>query len=86
MPTRLIKYFQNYEYAVYFLSIFGTFYRAIDICQSKLFYLQIFNLQLRKHEFVVLKHFRFVNVVLFEVCLVYVLGNAWGIIYKWDFT
>ena len=68
-PIRLIDYFKHYECIVYLLSIFGTFYRAIDICQSKIFYLQMFHLQLRKKELNAIKHFRFVNIVVFEVCL-----------------
>ena len=63
---RLTNYLNKYELFIYGLTAFAGFYRAIDFCQTKLFYLNIFHLQLTKDELKQLQHYRFLNVVLLE--------------------
>lgn len=63
---RLRNYFDRYESLVCLLTIVSNFYATIDVCQCKLFYKNMFNLPLRKCEYNQLRHFKFINIVLFE--------------------
>ena len=63
---RLTSYFNKYEIFVYGLTTLAGFYRAIDFCQTKLFYLDMFHLQLTKDESKQLQHYRFLNIVALE--------------------
>ena len=56
--TRLSLYLDKYETMMYSLMTLSGFYSVIDLCKSKIFYYQMFNLQLKRDEIEVLKHFR----------------------------
>ena len=65
--TRLAQYFHKYELLIiYPMTVLAGFYSTIDLCQSRLCYLQMFNLQLKQSEKQWLRNFRFINVVLLE--------------------
>ena len=63
---RLLKYFKQYDMFVYGMITIAGFYATIDLLRSKLFYLDIFNLQLTHEEYTSLKMYRFINIVLLE--------------------
>ena len=68
-PIRLKNYLDKYEIHIVAWTIFAGFYAAIDLSRSKLFYKQYFNFPLRRNEYNKLEKYKFVNIVLLEVCL-----------------
>lgn len=67
---RLTGYFKSYDVFIYAMTTLAGFYTTIDLCRSKLFFLDIFHLQLKSSETTSLKNLRFFNIVIFEnVCL-----------------
>ena len=51
---------------IYGMSTIAGFYATIDLARSKLFYLNVFNLQLTDAEYTNLRMYRFVNVWILE--------------------
>ena len=72
VPIRFKEYLNRYENRIYLLIVLIGFYPTIDLLQTKLFYLDMFHLPLQKDENKQLRHLRFLNIVLFEVCVVLV--------------
>ena len=66
--TRIKKYLDKYEWFVIAMTIIAGFHAAIELSQSKLFFSKMLNMPFRKKETNTLKHWKFVNVVLLEVC------------------
>ena len=60
------KYVNRYDWLIIFLSAMGGFFSTIEICRSKLFHLQMFNLQLRREKYDQLCGWRFINIICFE--------------------
>ena len=56
----------KYDVLMYGLTTLIGFYCTLDLCQSKLFYLPMFNLQLKRSESERVSNFRFINVVILE--------------------
>ena len=63
---RLYHYLKNYETFLLVLSVFVGFYSAVDICQSRLYYLHLTNLSLTRNEYSAIKYYRTGNIVLLE--------------------
>lgn len=78
---RLTHYLDNYELFVFILTTFAGFYCAIDFCQTKLLYLNIFHLQLTKDELKQLQHYRFLNIVILENILQFIIQFCY-LLYK----
>ena len=70
---RLRQYIKKYELFIRLVTVFGGFHVAVEICRSKLFYASIFGLSLTKKEIQALRSWKFVNVVLLEVCYFYLV-------------
>ena len=60
------KYVNSYDWMIVITSVFFGFYTSIELCQSRLFYLDMFNLQFKKEIGKKLYKFRFVNSVILE--------------------
>ena len=60
------KYVNKYDWLIIFLSATCGFYSGIELCQSKLFYLNIFNLQIKSDMKRKIEHWRFYNNVILE--------------------
>ena len=63
---RLVTYLKSYDVFMYGLTAIAGFYASVNLCRSKLLYLDMFNLQLIDQEMLKLSNYRFVNVVLLE--------------------
>lgn len=63
---RLTSYLKKYDVFIYGLTTLAGFYSAIELCRSKLFYLQICNFQLKRSELQKLQNGRFINIVVME--------------------
>ena len=63
------KYLSKYDKIVYMLSLLGGFYSAVAVCKSKLFYVDMFHIPMKKSTYQWLQQCKFVNIVIFEVCL-----------------
>ena len=66
MTGRLIKYLSQYETLFIALIVGCGFYTAIELLQSKLFYLYALNLPLKNEEYFTIQYIRFLNTVMFE--------------------
>ena len=65
-PSRLKVYLNKYQFVIILSSLFGGFYATIDLFRSKIFYLSLMYLPLKKSEYNNLTYFRFVNFTLLE--------------------
>ena len=65
-PHRLKNYLKSYEIFIILLSVFGGFYATVDLLRSKLFYLRLFYLPLKRDEYEKLQYLRFINFVILE--------------------
>ena len=61
------KYLSHYETLMITVSCFSGFYCSIELLKSKLFYFQLFGLQLNRDDYDKIKNSRLFNVVLFEL-------------------
>ena len=64
---RLSHWLDKHVFVIYGGTILAGFYSAVELAQSRLFYLDMFHLQLKKSEYAMLKNFRFFNTVILEV-------------------
>lgn len=67
ISRRIINYLDKYATMVAVLSIFGDFYCAMILVQSRIFFAPLLNFQMKKQEFEKLVVWRLVNVTLLEV-------------------
>ena len=63
------KYFETRDSIILCLSVFVGFYASLAMIQSKLFYLNVFHLQMKPSELDHMKTLQFVNIVLIEVIM-----------------
>ena len=63
----LSNYLKKYDILLICLTVITGFYSAVELARSKLFYLKMFNLQIRKDNITQLKNSRFFTNVVFEV-------------------
>ena len=73
-------YLKRYDVFMFGLTALAGFYATVNLCRSKLLYLNIFNLQLNNREILKLQNYKFINVVILEnvpqfVLAVYYLIN-----------
>ena len=82
--NRLEQYLSKYEYILIISMLFGGFYSTIDLFESKLFYLNIFCIPLKKREFIqsnTIQYTRFFNRIIMEnlaqfiVQIVYIINH-----------
>ena len=67
IPYRIVNYVTKYSKFLVISTIIGGFDTTITIAQSKLFYLEMFNLQLKIDENKLLPFYKFINVTVLEV-------------------
>ena len=60
------KYLNHYDWFLIFLSAFCGFFSAIEISKSKLFYLDVFNLQIKQEQCYEIEKWRLINNVFLE--------------------
>ena len=65
------NYFSKYDVLIMFLSVIAGFYGALALAQSKIWYLNMFHLQMKKSELNEMRTVQFVNIVLLEVYLLW---------------
>ena len=63
------KYVDKYDWFLIIVSVFAGFYSAIEIARSRLFYLSLFGLQIRRSEYTSSKTWRFFNNVILELSM-----------------
>ena len=69
------KYLNKYETLMITVSCFGGFYCSIELLQSKLFYLNMFGLQLKYDDYNQIKNSQLFNIVIFELSFYIFLHN-----------
>ena len=73
---RLNQYMKKYDSLFAILVVTCGFYSTVNFLRSKLFYMQAFNLPLKRKEYFVLQHYKFLNIVLLEnipQCIIQIL-------------
>ena len=62
----LVTWIQTYDKTMLLLTILSGFHTCVELFHSKLFFIQLFHLPIRRKTYDKLKHFQFINVVLLE--------------------
>ena len=63
---RLVNWIKKYDKIMFIISITAGFYAAIELFTSRIFPKTIFYFPLKPDEKEVLKHYKFINIVLLE--------------------
>ena len=60
------KYVYHYDWLIIFVSVVAGFYCSIELARSKMFYINMFSMQLKHSDYLKIQNFRFFNTVVLE--------------------
>ena len=66
LVNRMRMWLNEYSIVLYLVTITSTFYGAVDLCKSKVFYFECFGLPLRNIDYIQLLQYRFLNLTILE--------------------
>ena len=67
MDAHMLPYLKKYDVFLILITVIAGFFSSVELARSRLFYLPIFNLHVRKIDDIRLKNARFFSTVVLEV-------------------